>query len=86
VIGRYILQPQIFGQLERLERGAGDEIQLTDSIARLIGRVPLHALKTNCERYDCGDKVGFIQANLAVGLSRPDIAPALRQLISKYLD
>ena len=86
VIGRYILQPQIFGQLERLERGAGDEIQLTDSIARLIGHVPLHALKTNCERYDCGDKLGFIQANLAVGLSRPDIAPALRQLISKYLD
>jgi UTP--glucose-1-phosphate uridylyltransferase len=86
VIGRYILQPQVFEQLDRLERGAGDEIQLTDSIARLIGRVPLHALKTNCARYDCGDKLGFIQANLAMGLSRPDIAPALRQLISKYLD
>jgi UTP--glucose-1-phosphate uridylyltransferase len=81
IIGRYILPPEIFAELDRLERGAGDEIQLTDSMAKLIGRVPFHAVKTGCARYDCGDKVGFLHANIAVGLSRPDIAPALRAIL-----
>ena len=82
IIGRYILPPEIFTELNRQEKGAGDEIQLTDSMARLIGKVPFHAVKTNCTRYDCGDKVGFLQANIAVGLSRPDIAPALRAMLA----
>src|SRR5215213_8718278 len=77
IIGRYILSPLIFPELERRERGAGDEIQLTDAMGRLLGRVPFHAVTTTCARYDCGDKVGFLQANLAVGLAREDIAPAL---------
>lgn len=81
VIGRYILQPEIFADLERKEKGAGGEIQLTDSMARLIGRMPFHAVKTDCERYDCGDKVGFLQANLAVGLRNPEIAPHLRAML-----
>jgi UTP--glucose-1-phosphate uridylyltransferase len=81
VIGRYILQPEVFAELDKRETGAGGEIQLTDSMARLIGRMPFHALKTKCDRYDCGDKVGFLQANLAIGLSRPDIAPGLRPLL-----
>jgi UTP--glucose-1-phosphate uridylyltransferase len=81
IIGRYILPPEIFAELDRLERGAGDEIQLTDSMAKLIGRVPFHAVNTGCARYDCGDKVGFLHANIAVGLSRPDIAPALRAIL-----
>jgi UTP--glucose-1-phosphate uridylyltransferase len=81
VIGRYILQPDIFAELERREIGAGGEIQLTDSMARLIGRMPFHAVKTNCVRYDCGDKVGFLQANIALGLARGDIAPALKTFI-----
>jgi len=81
IIGRYILQPEIFAELDRQERGAGGEIQLTDSMARLIGRVPFHAVKTDCARFDCGDKVGFLHANIAVGLSRPDIAPALRAIL-----
>ncbi|MEJ0024633.1 MAG: UTP--glucose-1-phosphate uridylyltransferase GalU [Rhizomicrobium sp.] len=78
IIGRYILPPEIFTELERRKKGSGGEIQLTDSMVRLIGRVPVHAAKTSCTRYDCGDKVGFLQANIEVGLSRPDIAPALR--------
>ena len=82
VIGRYILQPELFAELDRQERGAGDEIQLTDSMAKLIGRMPFHAVRTTCARYDCGDKVGFLQANIAVGLSRPDIAPALKQMLA----
>ena len=81
IIGRYILQPEIFSELDRQERGAGNEIQLTDSMARMIGRMPFHAVQTTCARYDCGDKVGFLQANIAVGLQRPDIAPALREVL-----
>ena len=82
VIGRYILPPQIFAELERRERGTGNEIQLTDAMARLVGRFPFHAVTTTCARYDCGDKVGFLQANLAVGLERPDIAPALKRMLA----
>jgi UTP--glucose-1-phosphate uridylyltransferase len=83
VIGRYILPPQIFIELERRERGAGNEIQLTDAMARLLGHIPFHAVTTSCARYDCGDKVGFLLANIAVGLQRPDIAPALRRLLAE---
>jgi len=86
IIGRYILQPQIFAELGRKKSGAGNEIQLTDSMAQLIGKMPFHAVKTDCERYDCGDKVGFLQANIAVGLSRPDIAPQLRESLKKIFD
>jgi UTP--glucose-1-phosphate uridylyltransferase len=81
VIGRYILDPQVFIELDRKEKGAGGEIQLTDSMAKLIGQVPFHAVKTNCTRYDCGSKEGFLQANIAVGLSRPDIAPSLKAML-----
>jgi UTP--glucose-1-phosphate uridylyltransferase len=81
IIGRYILPPEIFAELDRQERGAGNEIQLTDSMARLIGRVPFHAVLTGCTRFDCGDKVGFLHANIAVGLARPDIAPALLAIL-----
>ena len=83
VIGRYILPPEIFAELDRQERGAGDEIQLTDAMQRLIGRVPFYAVKTGCARYDCGDKVGFLHANIAVGLTRPDIAPALNAILKE---
>jgi UTP--glucose-1-phosphate uridylyltransferase len=81
VIGRYILQPEIFGILDKQERGTGNEIQLTDAMAKLIGKMPFHAVKTDCARFDCGDKVGFLHANIAVGLSRPDIAPALKAML-----
>jgi UTP--glucose-1-phosphate uridylyltransferase len=81
IIGRYILQPDIFAELDRQERGAGNEIQLTDSMARMIGRMPFHAVKTDCARFDCGDKVGFLHANLAVGLQRPDISPSLKAIL-----
>lgn len=83
IIGRYILQPEIFGVLDRQERGAGNEIQLTDAMAKLIGTMPFHAVETTCARFDCGDKVGFLHANIAVGLQRPDIAPALREILKK---
>jgi UTP--glucose-1-phosphate uridylyltransferase len=72
----------VFRELDRKEKGAGGEIQLTDSMQRLIGIHQFHAVKANCSWYDCGDKVGFLQANIAVGLSRPDIAPALKKVLS----
>jgi UTP--glucose-1-phosphate uridylyltransferase len=82
VIGRYVLQPENFGILDTQECGAGNEIQLTDAMAKMIGKTSFHADKTDCARYDCGDKVGFLHADIAVGLSRPDIEPALRAILT----
>ncbi|MBP6014705.1 MAG: UTP--glucose-1-phosphate uridylyltransferase GalU [Alphaproteobacteria bacterium] len=81
VIGRYILQPQVFAELERHERGAGNEIQLTDALARLIGHAPFHGFRFHGQRFDCGDKVGFLQANVVIGLSRPDTAGPLKAIL-----
>ena len=83
VIGRYILPPEIFQALDKKELGAGGEIQLTDAMAQLLGKVSFHAVKTVSRRFDCGDKVGFLHANLAVGLERPDIAPRLKEILAK---
>ena len=81
VVGRYILQPEVMGLLSTQGKGAGGEIQLTDAMAKLIGRQPFHAQTFAGTRHDCGDKVGFIQANIALALERPDIAPAIRAFI-----
>lgn len=82
VVGRYILQPQVMAILERGERGAGGEIQLTDGMAGLIRRQPFHALSVDAVRHDCGDKEGFILANLAIALDRPDISPRIKEFLS----
>jgi UTP--glucose-1-phosphate uridylyltransferase len=79
--GRYILDPQVMRELDAQETGAGGEIQLTDAIAKLIGRQPLHAFRFEGERYDCGSAAGFVIANLAVALDRPDVGPAIRAFI-----
>jgi UTP--glucose-1-phosphate uridylyltransferase len=81
VIGRYILQPQVMGVLDAGERGAGGEIQLTDALAKLIGKQPFNALKVAAVRHDCGDKLGFVLANLALALDRPDIGPQVRDYL-----
>lgn len=73
VIGRYILQPEVFGHLSNHETGAGGEIQLTDALAKMIGEVPFHGLRFDGTRFDCGDKVGFLHANLALALDRDDL-------------
>jgi UTP--glucose-1-phosphate uridylyltransferase len=85
IIGRYILQPELFGHLDRQERGAGNEIQLTDSMARLIGTQPFHGLRFQGTRYDCGDRVGFLEANIAFALERPDLGPKVREALAKLL-
>jgi len=76
--GRYILQPEVMRILDAQEAGAGGEIQLTDAMARMIGTQPFHGVTFDGDRYDCGDKAGYIQANLALALARPDIGPAVR--------
>jgi UTP--glucose-1-phosphate uridylyltransferase len=80
-VGRYIIQPEIFALLSEGTRGAGNEIQLTDALARLIGNQPFHAQTFEGVRHDCGDKAGFIQANIALALERPDLAPSIREFL-----
>jgi UTP--glucose-1-phosphate uridylyltransferase len=79
--GRYILQPEVMRVLETQGKGAGGEIQLTDAMAQMIGDQPFHAYKFGGRRFDCGDKAGYIQANIALALDRPEIGPAVRKFI-----
>ena len=85
VIGRYILQPEVMRVLETQEKGAGGEIQLTDAMARMIGTQPFHGLTFDGQRYDCGDKAGYIQANLALALQREDIGETVRAFARELL-
>ncbi len=82
VVGRYILQPEIMAILGRIGKGAGGEIQLTDGMAALIGEQPFHSLTFAGDRHDCGDKTGFVIANLALALARDDLAPAVRAFLA----
>ncbi len=83
VIGRYILTPEVFTELERQETGAGGEIQLTDAMAKLIGRQPFHGLAFEGRRFDCGDKLGFLEANVAFALARDDLGPGTREMLAR---
>jgi UTP--glucose-1-phosphate uridylyltransferase len=82
VVGRYILQPEVMDILDAKEQGAGGEIQLTDAMAKLIGRQAFHGLTVEAERHDCGDKIGFVKANLALALARDDVASAIRAFLA----
>ena len=82
IVGRYILQPEIMPILAGIGKGAGGEIQLTDGMAALIGRQSFHGLTFDGNRHDCGDAKGFVLANLALGLARDDIAPAIRAFLA----
>ncbi len=82
IIGRYVLQPEVFGYLERMERGVGGEIQLTDSLAKLIDDdIPFHGLRFEGRRFDCGGKAGFLQANIAFALERDDLRDELLEFL-----
>ncbi|MBX6376189.1 MAG: UTP--glucose-1-phosphate uridylyltransferase GalU [Acetobacteraceae bacterium] len=84
IIGRYVLMPEVIGHLARMERGAGGEVQLTDAMAKLIGRQPFHGLRYEGRRFDCGDKAGFLEAQVAFALKRADLAPAMREILQRY--
>ena len=86
IIGRYIIQPDIFRHLGEVEAGAGGEIQLTDGLDKLISDgQPFHGLRATARRYDCGEKLGYLEANVALGLQHPEFGAALRQLLQTYL-
>jgi UTP--glucose-1-phosphate uridylyltransferase len=85
IIGRYVLLPEVFDHLDRHETGAGGEIQLTDAMAKMIGRQPFHALRYAGLRYDCGSRVGFLEANVGVALHRDDTSADTRALVTRLL-
>ncbi len=86
ISGRYILQPTIFDLLENQERGAGGEIQLTDSMLQLKEREAFHAVRFDGRVYDTGSKLGFLTANVAYAMTRPEIAPEFRKAIAEILE
>jgi UTP--glucose-1-phosphate uridylyltransferase len=85
ITGRYILQPEIFGILEKQAAGAGGEIQLTDAMVALARTQPFYGLAFEGRSYDCGSKIGFLSANVAYGLERSDLAPEFRAEIARIL-
>ena len=84
IIGRYVLLPEVFTHLGEKKAGAGGEIQLTDSLARMIGSAPFHGVRCEGRRFDCGDKLGFFEANIAFALRRDDLADGVRRLLAEY--
>ncbi|MGE5271445.1 MAG: UTP--glucose-1-phosphate uridylyltransferase GalU [Thiohalocapsa sp.] len=85
IIGRYIIQPEIFAHLSQLQPGSGNEIQLTDGLDRLIADgQAFHGMRANAKRYDCGDKLGYLEANVALGLAHPQLGPEFRRLLQRY--
>jgi len=84
IIGRYVLMPEVMRHLAKMEKGAGGEIQLTDSMAKLIGSQPFHGVRYQGRRFDCGDKAGYLEAQVAFALAREDMAPAMRSILRNY--
>ena len=85
ISGRYILGPEIFTEIEKQPPGAGGEIQLTDAMIRLMQREAFHGLKFHGTTYDCGDKLGFLTANAALGLAHTELGPQFREILKGLL-
>ena len=85
IIGRYILQPEVFDYLDHHEEGAGGEIQLTDAMAKTIGEMDFHGLRFDGRRFDCGTKIGFVAANVAFASQREDLSSNIREVIQSIL-
>ena len=83
VVGRYILNYKVFDLLDKQKKGHGNEIQLTDSLISLIEEPGLYGLEFDGDRYDCGNKMGFIEANVKFGLNDKNISKNLKKLLSK---
>ena len=84
IIGRYILQPDVFRKLDNQEKGAGNEVQLTDAIADTLNHIPFHGFKFAGKRFDCGSRLGYLEANLAYALERPSMKDDILSIINKY--
>lgn len=85
ISGRYILQPEVFTEIEKQEPGAGGEIQVTDAMIRLMAQQPFWGVKYEGTTYDCGDKVGFLSANVAFALERDDLAEGFKAALKKII-
>ena len=85
ISGRYILQPEVMRVLAAQEKGAGGEIQLTDAMAQMIGQQPFHAVTFDGQRFDCGSKLGYVEATLAVALERKDMSADVRAMAQRLL-
>jgi UTP-glucose-1-phosphate uridylyltransferase len=85
VVGRYVLRPEIFAHLEGLRAGHGGEIQLTDALTKMIGERPLHGVRLEGQRFDCGDRIGFLKANLCFALAREDMREETRGILEEGL-
>jgi UTP--glucose-1-phosphate uridylyltransferase len=85
ISGRYILQPEIFAEIEKQQPGAGGEIQITDAMIRLMATQPFHGLKYKGTTYDCGDKIGFLSANVAFALEHDVLGPAFRMALEQNI-
>jgi len=86
IIGRYILQPEVFEHLDKHETGAGGEIQLTDAMAETIGRVPFHGFRFEGRRFDCGTKIGFVAANVAYAKARDDLNGDIAEVVRESIE
>ncbi len=86
IIGRYVLMPEVFEHLAKFETGAGGEIQLTDAMAKMIGHIPFHGLRFEGRRFDCGNKIGFFEANLAFALERDELRDDIAGVLKQYVD
>ena len=84
IIGRYILSPIVLTVLDHQGSGAGGEIQLTDAMAKTIDLVPFHGYRFEGRRFDCGSKVGYLEANIAYALDRPDMREGIRDVLDRY--
>lgn len=84
IIGRYILHPMVFEELDKQEKGAGGEIQLTDAMARTIDRIPFHGMRFEGTRFDCGSKAGFLEANVAFALARDDLRADAEDILKRF--
>ncbi len=85
IIGRYIIQPEVFGHLENMTPGSGNEIQLTDELAALIAEgQDFHGFRAAGRRFDCGDKLGYLEANIVLGLEHPELGDGVRRILQKY--
>lgn len=85
IIGRYILQPEVFEHLDKKMQGAGGEIQLTDAMAATLGTIPFHGLRIDGKRFDCGNKLGFVEANVAYAAERDDLGGNIQEILKAYV-
>ncbi|MEE9318254.1 MAG: UTP--glucose-1-phosphate uridylyltransferase [Rhodospirillales bacterium] len=85
IIGRYILQPEIFDHLDKKAEGAGGEVQLTDALQAVLDKVPFHGLRIDGRRFDCGSKMGFVEANVAFAAERDDLGADVLDILKPYV-